>query len=162
MTTTQQDLHNYRELFGEPGLDRTSGHTGVLLATFSADAANTSTPLELLAQASTSLDPLAFLLAWENQVHVLHNIFQVRASLTIPNAYCGAPSSPPTFKPESYPSIIPPGISRIQIWSWRGLLLRTMSSLNYGTFGIPPSVPVPTTARLWAGHSEDQFQGTAR
>ena len=58
----------------------------VFLAAFTPDAANTSTNLELLAQASTSLDPLPFLIVWENQMHVAHNIFEVRPSITNPNA----------------------------------------------------------------------------
>ena len=86
MTTTQQDLHNYQELFQEPGLDRTAGHTQVILAAFTSEAGNNSTSLELLAQASTSIDPLAFLIVWDNEIHILHNIFQVRSSITAPNA----------------------------------------------------------------------------
>ena len=86
MTTTQQDLKNYQELFGEPGLDKTAGHTQAIFTAFTADAANTATSAELLAQASTTLDPLAFLLVWGNQVHVVHNIFEVRGSIMEPNA----------------------------------------------------------------------------
>ena len=86
MTTTQQDLKNYQELFGEPGLDKTAGHTQAIFAAFTADATNTATSAELLAQASTTLDPLAFLLVWGNQVHVVHNVFEVRGSIMEPNA----------------------------------------------------------------------------
>ena len=86
MATTQQDLSSYQELFGEPGLDQTAGHTQTILAAFSAGAANASTSTELLAQASTSLDPLPFLAVFGNQVHVLHNIFEVKGSITEPDA----------------------------------------------------------------------------
>ena len=86
MATTQQDLRSYQELFGEPGLDKTAGHTTVILAAFSAGADNASTSAELLAQASTTLDPLPFLIVWGNEVHVLHNLFEVQGNILAPNA----------------------------------------------------------------------------